>query len=291
MLWRVIGLCIVTLLSVGDASTQERAPRNAIDRAQALLRTEDFANAKRALEKLEKDEARLRGKDNVDYARILAMLGRAQAETNQAAPAVANIGHALDILRSRRAPDAEISSAEHALARAFLNQQRSTEARPLLERIVERSNANKSAVSRLTAADALRDLGHIAVAEEDWQRGVSLLSRALQLLEREFGGDDARVIPVLNDLGIAEGKLGKPALPRFEKARSIAMSKKLFGAEAVALERMTELLEQTDGATARTTLESACKLLSIYFTLTYEHLNLRRWEDARPALKNLVGLA
>src|SRR5207247_92344 len=161
-----------------------------------------------------------------------------------------------------------IASAEYALARAYLNQKRDTEARPLLERIVERSDVNKSAVSRLTAADALRDLGHLAVDKEDWQRGQGLLSNALQLLEREFGNDQARLIPVLNDLGLAAAKLGKPAMPHFERARSIAMNAKLLEAEAVALERMTELLQATEGVTAKATAESACKLLSVYLILT-----------------------
>jgi CHAT domain-containing protein len=223
MLSRIAPLIAALFLSVTSAWAQQESPRLLIEKAQSLLRKEEFVSAKVFLEKA---EARLRGKDNTEYGTALAMLGRVQVETDTSSVGLANIERALGVLRNRRAAAPAVAAAEYALARAYLKQRRLADSKSLLERIVEQSNAKSATVPRLILADALRDLGRIAMEKEEWQRGQELLAKALPLLEREFGKKDRRLTPVLNDLGLAAGKLNQSSAARanFERSFSIAVT-------------------------------------------------------------------
>src|SRR5262245_2168528 len=110
----IVFVALALLLGVASISAEERAPA-LIEKAQALLKKEEFLSAKPLLEKA---LAQQRSRDSVEYATVLALLGRVQAETNQAAVAITNINRALVILRGRGAPEAAIASADYALARA-----------------------------------------------------------------------------------------------------------------------------------------------------------------------------
>jgi CHAT domain-containing protein len=287
MLSRIIFAAAMLFLSDCCTSAQDRPPRVLIDEAQRLIREEEFGNAKPLLERA---EAQLRGKRGFEYATTLAMLGRVLAETDDAALAITNIHRALELFRGSSAPEATIASAEYALARAYLKQQRFVDALPLLKRIVERSNTSKSAVSRLTIAGALRDLGHVAIETQDWRGGQALLSNALSLLEREFGDNDRRLIPVLNDLGLAAINLRQPAASYFERSLSIA-SPLQPEAQVVPMERLMQLLEETPGVSEKATVEWACGLLKVYIHVTDDYLKFKRWGSSKPIVTKLVILA
>ncbi len=174
---------------------------------------------------------KVQGKNNEEYAVVLANLGTDLAEEGrQVKAAEGMIREAIGIYKSLPAvPEQRLASARNSLGELLLHSSRLSEAEVLLKQAMEAFAKDPNESGKLGAA--VNNLAGVRRAQGREQEAIDLLLRGVRLMEDETGPDHPRLIRPLNNLGTTYDLMGKPetAAPFFERA--LAIAEKRLGTE------------------------------------------------------------
>ncbi len=173
----------------------------------------------------------VRGKNNEDYAVVLANLGTDLAEEGrQVKAAEGMIREAIGIYTSLPVvPEQRLASARNSLGELLLHSNRLSEAEVLLKQAMEAFARDPQRGGKLGAA--VNNLAGVRRAQGRKQEAIDLLLQCVRLMEAERGPDHPELIRPLNNVGTTYDLMDKPeaAAPFFERA--LAIAEKRLGTE------------------------------------------------------------